>query len=222
MGTVHSKPKAPKANRIRLRPSLNGTLMTVDEFKIAEPDDDDLSVYELIHGVLVVSPPPGPSERDPHGELDFLLRMYRFTHPEGKALDKTLSEQDIYFTNSGRRADRVIWTGLGRVPDLRNDIPSIAVEFVSDRKRDRVRDYEEKRGEYLTVGVREYWIIDRFQRKMTVFLAPPADPAEVVIPADGTYRTPLLPGFELPLAQLLKLADDWDPPKNPRMPRAKG
>ena len=44
---------------------------------------------------------------------------------------------------------------------------------------------------------------------MTVFRAPPAEPAEIVVKAEETYRTPLLPGFELPLARLLKLADDW-------------
>jgi Uma2 family endonuclease len=195
---------------------LNGTLMTVEEFKVAEPDDDDLSIYELIHGVLIVSPPPGPTERDPNGQLDYLLRLCQYTHPEGKNLDKTLSEQHIHFTDNGRRADRVIWTGLGCIPDLEKDIPSIAIEFVSNRKRDRTRDYEEKRREYLAIGVREYWVIDRFQRKMTVFFAPPAEPAEVVVPADGIYRTPLLPGFELPLAQLLSIADSWPPIKKPK------
>jgi hypothetical protein len=31
-----------------------------------------------------------------------------------------------------------------------------------------------------------------------------------VVREKDVYRTPLLPGFELPLAQLLALADDWD------------
>ena len=52
-----------------------------------------------------------------------------------------------------RRADRVIWTGLGRVPDPEKDIPSIVVEFVSKRRRDALRDYEAKRDEYLAAGV---------------------------------------------------------------------
>jgi hypothetical protein len=51
---------------------------------------------------------------------------------------------------------------------------------------------------------------------MTVFFAPPAEPAEVVVPADGIYRTPLLPGFELPLAQLLAIADSWPSSKKPK------
>ncbi len=112
-------------------------------------------------------------------------------------------------THNRRRADRVIWAGLGRRPDPKVDVPTIAVEFVSAGKRDRHRDYVEKRAEYLAAGVAEYWVIDRFRRIMTVYRRPPAEPSEVVVPEAGTYRTDLLPGFELPLARLLSVADRW-------------
>jgi len=58
---------------------------------------------------------------------------------------------------------------LGRHPNVETDIPAILVEFVSKRKRYRVRDYEEKRREYQAIGVREYWVVDWFGRTMTVF-----------------------------------------------------
>ena len=103
------------------------------------------TAYELIHGVLIVSPPPGESERDPNDELGNLLRAYKSGHQAGSALDKTLSEQYVHLADSRRRADRVIWAGLGRIPDPKTDVPAIVVEFVSNRQRDRVRDYEEKR-----------------------------------------------------------------------------
>jgi len=89
------------------------------------------------------------------------------------------------------------------------DVPTIAVEFVSPRKRDWIRDYEQKRREYLALGVAEYWIIDHFRRTMTVYRNPPRVPAEQVVAENEVYRTDLLPGFELPLAQLLTVADDW-------------
>ena len=103
----------------------------------------------------------------------------------------------------------MIWLGLGRVPNLQTDIPTIVAEFVSKRKRDRVRDYEEKRREYATIGVREYWVIDRFARTMTVFKNEAGTWSEVVVNAEETYETPLLPGFALPLGRLLKVADKW-------------
>jgi Uma2 family endonuclease len=193
-------------------------LITPEEFDAATDFDDRFS-YELIHGVLIVTPPPGEAERDPNGELDFLLRLYQLNHPQGGIIDKTLAEQYLPVPNGRRRADRVIWTGLGRVPVPGTDIPSIAAEFVSERKRDRERDYGEKRREYEAIGVREYWIIDRFERTMTVFRATPTGSVELVIKADEIYRTPLLPGFELPLARLLKLADDWARTARARKPR---
>lgn len=59
----------------------------------------------------------------------------------------------------------------------------------------------------------EYWVIDRFRRTLTVFRKPPGAPAEQVVEEQRTYRTPLLPGFELPLSQLLGRADYWKRPK---------
>lgn len=199
---------ARKTRRIRLDRRSNGVLMTPEEFD-AVKEWDDRYVYELVHGVVIVTPPPGEAERDPNGELEFLLRLFQLTRPEGSIIDKTLSEQYLPVPNGRRRADRVVWIGLGRVPVLGVDIPAIVVEFVSQRKRDRQRDYEEKRREYLALGVREYWVIDRFSRSMTVFRDAPGEPLETIIKENETYRTPLLLGFELPLARLLKVADDW-------------
>ena len=111
-----------------------------------------------------------------------------------------------------RRADRVIWAGLGRKP-RQGGTPTIIAEFVSAGKRDRQRDYEEKRDEYLEIGVKEYWVIDRFQRALTVFTPRGKKIHKRVIPEKQTYTTDLLPGFELPLAKLLAAADSWPEPE---------
>ena len=210
-----STARVRRPNTARLGRHSNGMLMTPEEFDAAT-DFDELYSYELIHGVLIVSPPPGESERDPNDELGNLLRVYKSSHQAGSALDKTLPEQYVRLADSRRRADRVIWAGLGRVPNPQTDVPAIVVEFVSKRQRDRVRDYEEKRREYLAIGVQEYWIIDRFQRIMTVCRGRPGEPAEQIIKENEIYRTTLLTGFELPLAQLLKVADDWAGPVRAR------
>lgn len=205
---------AQKTKRIKLTRSSNGMLMTPEEFD-AVIDYDDRFVYELIHGVLIVSPAPGVTERDPNEELGFLLRDYQHNHPQGSTIDKTVPEQYVPLPNGRRRADRVIWAGLGRIPNMQTDIPSIVAEFVSKRKRDRVRDYEEKRREYEAIGVCEYWVVDRFARTMTVFKNAAGTSSEVVVKAEETYQTPLLPGFVLPLGRLLKVADDWAAAKPP-------
>lgn len=190
-------------HKVVLGPGLAGTLMSPEEFDAVDEYDEDYR-YELIHGVLVVNPVPLPEETGPNEMLGHLLIAYREQHPQGSALDYSLPEQYIRTRDSRRRADRLIWTGLGRPPRVKRDLPRIAVEFVSGAKRDRQRDYLEKRREYLELGIAEYWVVDRFRRILTVFRA--GEP-EVVIEPTGTYRTPLLPSFELPIARLFAVAD---------------
>src|SRR5512142_427533 len=84
----------------RLRRSSNGMLMTPEEFDAAEIDDD-LYIYELIRGVLIVSPRPSESERDPNEELGYLLRSYQAEHSQASPLDKTFYSSRF----SGRAAD---------------------------------------------------------------------------------------------------------------------
>jgi Uma2 family endonuclease len=191
-----------------LGPASAGMLMTPEEFDAVAEYDDGYR-YELIRGVLVVTPIPSEAEASPNDELGALLRQYQREHPQGPALDETLPERYVRTAAGRRRADRVIWAGLGRRPDPAGDVPAIVAEFVSASRRDRRRDYEEKRREYREAGVIEYWIIDRFQRIMTVYRNLPEGPSEILVAEPESYRTPLLPGFELPLARLLAVADRW-------------
>src|SRR5271157_4127464 len=84
-----STARVRRPKKARLGRHSNGMLMTPEEFDAAT-DFDELYCYELIHGVLIVSPPPGESERDPNEELGHLLRAYQSGHEAGSALDKTL------------------------------------------------------------------------------------------------------------------------------------
>ncbi len=90
--------------------------------------------------------------------------------------------------------------------------------------RDALRDYEQKRDEYLAAGVREYWIIDRFRRIMTVYRKGAARARPRSSPKAETYQTDLLPGFVLPLARLLGRADLWKKPapSDPASPPPEG
>ena len=192
---------------LMLGPDSNGTSVSADEFDTGEAVPGWR--YELIRGIVIVSPTPSRRERDPNEELGHLLRNYQEMHPQGRSLDKTLSEEDIHIGDDRRRADRAIWAGLGRRPK-RFETPTIAVEFVSSGRRNRARDYEEKRDEYLSVSIREYWIIDRFTRTMTVYSQHGTGVEQRVISETDAYSTPLLPGFKLPLSRLFALADEWD------------
>jgi Uma2 family endonuclease len=192
-------------DELTLGPELAGALMSPDEFD-AVTDWDEEYVYELIHGVLVVTPPTSEGERAPNELLGDLLRAYQKHHPQGAAMDYTLAEHGLKIGDNRRRPDRVVWAGLGRIPKVRKDTPAIVIEFVSRGRRNRDRDYAIKRREYLSIGIAEYWIIDRFRRTLTVVRAGDR-PSEVVVREGEVYATPILPGFEVPLALLLTEAD---------------
>jgi Uma2 family endonuclease len=201
--TLLKKKKRTPKEVVEFGPESNGMLMTPEEFDNADFDNDWR--YELINGVVVVSPIPSESEADPNEELGYWLRNYRDSHPKGSCLDMTLQERYIRTGSNRRRADRVIWAGLGRRPN-RWETPTIVAEFVSKGTRNRVRDYETKRDEYMNISVKEYWLIDRFDRCMIVFTRQGGKTKPRVIREHQIYKTPLLPGFELPLAKLLAFA----------------
>ncbi len=194
--------------RIVLGLGLAGIHLTPEEFDAVLEVDRDYR-YELINERLIVTPAPLEAERGPNEELGHRLLMYRDLHAQGSALDDTLPEQTVITHTNRRRADRVVWAGLGRHPDPKVDLPTIVAEWVSESKRDWQRDYVEKMEEYRELGIAEYWILDRFRRTLTVYRGTPDAPEAVVIHEGETYRTPLLPGFELPLSPLLAVADRW-------------
>jgi hypothetical protein len=71
MSTVAAIKRAKRT----IGPQCNGVLMTPSEFDRA--DFEDGWRYELISGVLIVSPIPSLSERDPNEELGRWLRNYQ-------------------------------------------------------------------------------------------------------------------------------------------------
>ena len=59
---------------------------------------------------------------------------------------------------------------------------------------------------YLNVGINEYWGFNRFARTLTIF-KPNHEPVTLSDP--DVLTTPLLPGFELPLARIFECATSW-------------
>lgn len=197
---------SPVLEKMAVGPGSAGILLSPEEFDALE-DYDEGHRYELIHGVLVVSPIPSPAETGPNELLGYFLRHYQRSHKDGGALDDTLPQQYVRTATGRRIADRLIWTGLGRVPRPQKDVASIAVEFVSSGKRNRRRDYEDKRVEYRRAGIQEYWIFDRFERTLTVLRFQGKREKKLVLGEEEFYESPLLPGLQLSVREILEAAD---------------
>jgi Putative restriction endonuclease len=84
---------------------------------------------------------------------------------------------------------------------------NFAVGALPNWKKEKLRDY-------MALKIKEYWIIDRFRRQMTVFRYRPRRPQRPVIEETELYTTPLLPGFKLRLTRLLAVADMLAEPKD--------
>lgn len=63
--------------------------------------------------------------------------------------------------------------------------------------------------EYRDLGVQEYWIVDRFRRVLTVYFWRSARWSKRSLRDGDRYATKLLPGFELPLADLFRVCDRY-------------
>ncbi len=141
---------------------------------------DDGQRYEIIDGVLFVTPGPGEMHQDVVGELHALLRDYLMGRDVGKAM---VSPSDV--RRGDRRRNRVqpdvfvIRKVDGKRPPYPYDLHDLllAVEVVSPGNP--LLDYQVKRDLYLREGVREYWVINPAARNVSRWRGQD-DPGEVL------------------------------------------
>lgn len=183
----------------RIGTADQGRRMTLEEFR--EADEQPGYLYELARGLLDVTEVPG----DDHGQivdnLHQLLSLYRTVHLDfilriahGSDLRLLIPE-----LQSDRHPDLAVVFRNAPKKARGRQIPALAIEVVSAGSRARKRDYEEKKEEYLKVGIREYWIVDPFVRRITVLSR--SGEGETAIwhssefQAENPIVSPLLPGF---------------------------
>lgn len=111
------------------------------------------------------------------GELFFHIRYYiKFKNGPCKVI---LSPVDVRLDNDDKtilEPDLVIICDPGKSDGRRiNGAPDLVVEVVSPSSRKR--DYLIKLNKYWAAGVREYWIIDPEQEKISVYLFADAEEA---------------------------------------------
>jgi len=156
----------------------------------------DGNLYELIDGVVVLSPSPTPKHQSVLFEIATQLGIFLRRNPVGRVFPETdvlLSEELVYRPELVfLRADRVRknWKRIHEAPDL-------VVEVVSPESRGF--DSQTKKGDYERAGVGEYWLIDPDLESMVFFRLQAGRFVE--IPVEGeSMRSVVVSGFVLDLA----------------------
>ena len=185
---------------VHIGPADHGRQMSLDEFDTAIGQEGRR--YELNRGVIEVTDLPGRQHLSQMLQLRDQLIAHQLAHPGvitavAGSFDSKLLIGD---EESERHPDLSVY--LSPMPDVDDLwsvwVPTIVIEIVSEGSA--TRDYEEKPPEYLAFGVQEYWIVDRFQRRMTVLTRYRGRwRPKVVKPTGKPYATPHLPGFTLVL-----------------------
>ena len=127
-----------------------GRALTVDDLE-AMPDDGNR--YELIDGVLVVSPSPGIPHQWVVSELQALLHAH--CPPEMKVLGSPL---DVLSPDTAVQPDLLVARRSDLMETYLHVPPLLAVEVLSPSNR--MHDLNVKFTRYERFGVPSYWVVD--------------------------------------------------------------
>ena len=176
-----------------MQPRIMNHQITFDEFYEIVREDEKA---DLIDGVIHMASPESLEGNKLVFWLARLIGDYVEETEQGDVyvsrvafrLSKHQSpEPDIAFVHKDRRhLDRY---------GFFDGAPDAAFEFVSPESVQR--DYEKKRKQYQTAGVREYWIIDEAMQEVILLRLQPNGEFAQVAPRDGQFDSIVLPGFYL-------------------------
>lgn len=185
-----------------------GTATEADVLRLIEGPRKRLC--ELVEGILIEKP-MGARESILASELNYLLA--RFVRPQN--LGFLTSPDGPFRLSSGRirfpDLAFIAWSSLpdGRIPKSKvlTITPDLAIEILSESNT--TAEIDLKIAEYFAAGVRLVWIADPESRSLVAYTTPMKFrrfDADETVPGD-----PVLPGFELHLADWFGILDQSAP-----------
>ena len=189
-----------------IAPTDHGRRMTLDEFEFAIVPEG--MRCELARGSIEIEPFPSIDHCRQVLELSRQLILWHAHQHTRECLLAGPSDVKLLIgrSESERHPDRCLYL----TPPPQNDnpwpywVPEIVIEVVSDSTAKR--DYEEKPPEYLELGVKENWIIDKKKQQMLALIRWRGQWQPKVVKASQKYSTELLPGFKLDLKRVFAAA----------------
>jgi len=184
-----------------------GQRMTADEFLSIQ---DETTNYELIDGVVVVSPSPEP----PHQKVTLEVAGQLWVFNRHARVGELYVETDVHFGEGRHGGDvvyrpEIIFVRNERVKDIvrRHKIqgaPHLVVEVIS--RGSRHFDTTTKKSDYERFGIHELWLFDPERKGMMFYRS--HDGRLVEVPAAGnTFASEAVPGFLLDLVPIRELME---------------
>ena len=97
---------------------------------------------------------------------------------------------------------------LDRFGDRYGELPDLVIEVVSEDSRSHSRDYDDKRRDYASAGVPEYWIVDPCEQRITVLVRSDGDFIEQGAYTPGELaHSRLLDGFAVEVTSVFQSAE---------------
>ena len=130
---------------------------------------DDGNRYEIVNGVLIMTPAPSPEHQDIVGEIFSALRTHIKLAGQGRVftgpIDVDLGPKNVYQPDLvvvlNTHLDRVAEKKIIGAPDL-----VVEVASPSTAAYDRLTKYEK----YAHAGIREYWLVKPTSRSVEVLV----------------------------------------------------
>jgi Uma2 family endonuclease len=200
-----------KVTKPKIGPRDHGRRMSLKAFEFAQVEEGYFC--ELARGYIVVSEPANYYLLMQIVAINSLLWLYYAANPgrihaiTGGGDCKLLVPQweserhpdiSVYIAPPPKGPkDRTVW---------RRWVPEFVIEVVSESSRDR--DYTQKRDEYWSLGVKEYWIVDAKLEQVVVLKRGRAHWTEKKLGPKDVCETKLLPGFKLPCQAVFEAAKE--------------
>lgn len=166
---------------------------------------DDSKRYEIIDGELFVTRAPHWDHQDL--ALDICTALRHWSKQTG--LGQASFTPGIIYSDADNVIPDVVWVSQARLNTLLDDSghltgsPELVVEVLSRSPKDKDRDRKTKLKLYSNEGVLEYWIVDGENRLIEVYRREHGVLIKAMTLYSGdTLSSPLLPGFQLPLASI--------------------
>jgi len=194
--------------KTKIGPQCHGHRMSLKTFEFAPVEEGYF--YELARGYIVVSEVPNYYHAMQITILMKYLWGYEAAYPgtihailgnmDCKLLIAELESERhpdiaVYLTAPTGKKNRTVW---------RKWIPQLAIEVVSESSRDR--DYTQKREEYWTLGIKEYWIVDAKLQQVLILRRGRSQWIEKTLGPGDVCETKLLPGLQLPCRAIFDAA----------------